>query len=167
MELTGGSSTLQKFISNYAKNMKRYQHRPLSHPVIILIDNDNALTDLKGNLKRLFSIDVSLTSTEQFYHLTDNLYLIKTPEKGATGTSCIEDCFNEDLKVTQLDGKSFSPEKNIDPATQYGKGPFAEKVVIPKANEIVWEGFRPLLDRISAVIAHYVPPASATLAKAA
>jgi len=167
LELTGGSGTLQKFMGNYTKNMKRYQHRPLYQPVIMLIDNDSAVTDLKGNLKKLFDVDVSLISTEPFYHLTDNLYLIKTPEKGASGTSCIEDCFDDGLKATLLEGKSFNPEKNLDPEAHYGKGPFAEKVVVPNANEIDWEGFRPLLDRISAVIGHYVPPASATLAKAA
>ncbi len=167
MDLTGGSNTLQKFISQYTHNIKRYQHRPLFHPVMILLDNDNAVTDLRGNLQRRFGADVSLTSTELFYHLTDNLYLIKTPETGANGTSCIEDCFNDDLKATQLEGKSFNPEKTLDPVTEYGKGPFAEKVVVPKQNEIVWDGFRPLLDRISAVIGDYMPPGSATLAKAA
>jgi hypothetical protein len=71
------------------------------------------------------------------------------------------------LRATQLDGKTFNPEKNLNPATQYGKGPFAEKVVVPEAKDIAWDGFRPLLDRISAVIADYVPPASAALAAAA
>ena len=165
--LTGGSSTVKKFINTYARKLRRYQHRPLSHPIIILIDNDTALAELKSDLKKYFSIEVELTSTELFYHLINNLFLIKTPEIGTTGSSCIEDCFETALRATQLDGKTFNPEKNLDPATQYGKGPFAEKVIVPDAKDIAWDGFRPLLDRISAVIADYVPPASAALAAAA
>lgn len=165
--LPGGSNTLKKFINQFSENMKRYTHRPLSHPVMLLIDNDTALTELKSDLKKRFGIDVDLTTNESFYHLATNLYLIKTPENGTSGTSCIEDCFDANLKGTQLGGKSFNPAKKLDPATQYGKGPFAEKVVIPKAREIAWDGFRPLLDRVAAVIGHYVPPVSAILANAA
>jgi len=147
--------------------MSRYVYKPISRPVIVLLDNDSAITAIKGSLKKQFGVSVDLTSTELFYHLTLNLYLIKTPEKGVPETSCIEDCFSDELKATTLDGKSFSPEKNLDPATQYGKGPFAEKVVVPRANEIDWNGFRPLLNRVSAVIADYVAPASAIGHKAA
>jgi RNA-directed DNA polymerase len=167
VDLTGGFNTLQKFIGQYTARMARYKHQPLKSPVIVLVDNDNAVTSLKSNLQKNFGVLVDLTSTESFYHLTSNLYLIKTPEHGATGISCIEDCFSEALKTTLLDGKTFNPEKNIDVATEYGKAPFAEKVVVPRANEINWDGFRPVLDRVSAVIAHYAPPASAIVSKAA
>lgn len=104
---------------------------------------------------------MDLTTNEPFYHLTDNLYLVKTPEMGTHGTSCIEDLFDDMTREIRLEGKSFSAAERIDPETQYGKAPFAEKVVVPQASEIVWDGFKPLLDRVAAVIAHYVPPASA------
>ena len=98
--------------------------------------------------------------------MTDNLYLVKTPEMGTDGTSCIEDLFDDATRAILLEGKSFSGAKKIDPETQYGKAPFAEKVVVPHAAQIVWDGFKPLLDRIAAAIAHHAPPASAIAAAA-
>jgi len=62
---------------------------------------------------------------------------------------------------------ALNPEKNSKPETEYGKAPFAEKVVVPRAPEINWDGFRPLLDRISAVIQNYLPPEAFALSKAA
>ena len=159
MGLTGGAGTLQKLINSFDDKIKRYNHRPLWCPNIILIDNDTALTELKGTLKKRFNVEIELTYTRLFYRLTHNLYLIKTPELGKVGTSCIEDCFDNATKAIKLEGKSFNPKKILNPDTEYGKIPFAEKVVVPHAGDIAWDGFRPLLDRISAVIANYQPPA--------
>jgi RNA-directed DNA polymerase len=168
LELTGGAGNLMRFVNLYNDRLEHYRYRPLMHPVMILIDNDTALTaKFRAETKRRFDKDITLTSKEPFYHFGNNLYLIKTPELGSTGTSCIEDLFDETTRTIQLDGKSFSPAKSIDAATQYGKGPFAEKVVVPQAGQIVWDGFEPLLDRISAVIADYVPPASSIAVQAA
>ena len=168
LELTGGAGNLMRFINLYNDRLKHYRYRPLMHPVMILVDNDTALTaKFRAEIKKRFNEDVTLTSNEPFYHLGNNLYFIKTPELGAGGTSCIEDLFDATIRAVQLDGKSFSLEKSIDAATQYGKGPFAEKVVVPRAGQIVWDGFEPLLDRISAVIADYVPPASSIAVQAA
>ena len=156
------------FVNTFRANLQKYRHRPLSHPVIVLIDNDTALTSkLKSDLKRNYHIEIDQTSAQLFYHLTDNLYLIKTPEIGPSGVSCIEDFFEDTVKSTPLEGKSFTTAKTLDPETQYGKVPFAEKVIIPMAEQIVWDGFGPLLNRIVAVITHYVPPASAILVDAA
>ena len=168
LELTGGAGPLHGFVNTFRANLQKYRHRPLSHPVMVLIDNDTALTSkFKSDLKRNYHIDINQTSAEAFYHLTDNLYLIKTPEIGPSGVSCIEDFFEDTVKSTPLEGKSFTTAKTLDPETQYGKVRFAENVIIPMAEQIVWDGFRPLLNRIVAVITHYVPPASAILVEAA
>ena len=167
MGLTGGSGTFQKFLNSFDYKIKRYNHRPMLHPVIILIDNDTAVTEIKGTLKKRFNVEIELTSQELFYHLKHNLYIIKTPERGGEGRSCIEDCFDDATKAIKLEGKSFNPAKDLNPETEYGKGPFAEKVVVPHAGDITWDGFRPLLDRISAVIANYLPPAATAVAAAA
>ncbi len=122
---------------------------------MILLDNDKGLSgNFRGNLKKNFNVDVSLTSTDPFYYLTDNLYIVKTPEIGAEGTSCIEDCFDDTLKATKLEGKTFKADEP-NPETEYGKVPFAEKVVVPKAGGIVWDQFVPLLSRIVSAIDDY------------
>jgi RNA-directed DNA polymerase len=167
LELGGGEGHLKSLVSQFRTNLKRYGHRPLAHPIIVLVDNDTALSSIGGDLKKHFGVEVSLTSMDAFYHLTSNLYLVKTLELGAMGTSCIEDCFDTAIKSTLLEGKSFNPKKKLDPATEYGKAPFAEKVVVPKAGEIRWDNFAPLLGRIAAVIRHYVPPKADAVAKVA
>ena len=67
-----------------------------------------------------------LTSGDPYYYLTDNLFLVKTPEPGHQGNLCIEDCFDQAIKATKLEGKTFKPDGKLDPATEYGKAVFAE-----------------------------------------
>ena len=88
----------------------------------------------------------------------DNLYLVKTPEIGQDGTSCIEDFFPQSLLKTELDGKTFNPNKDHGADGEYCKFHFADQVVRPNAGKIDFSGFVPLLKRIAAVIDHYVPP---------
>jgi RNA-directed DNA polymerase len=166
VELTGGSGNLNGFINRYAMHMKPYKHRPLGHPIIVLIDNDSGARNIFSDLKKRFDLTCSLTSTDAFYHLTENLYLIKTPEGADDGISCIESFFDAVLKATLIGGKTFNPENNHDPATEYGKADFAEKVVVPNADRIDWTPFSPLLERIASVVARYRAPALST-AKAA
>ena len=93
-----------------------------------------------------------------FFHVTDNLYLVKTPELGVSGISYIEKFFDPSLLKTELAGKKFNPDKDHDAASEYGKFAFADKVVRPNAGTIDFSGFAPLLDRIVAAIDHYKPP---------
>ena len=90
-------------------------------------------------------------STEAFYYLGYNLYLVKTPGAGGLGKkSCIEDLFPPALLKTLVDGKAFDPNKEHDEAGKYGKVVFAKRVVISNAAAIDFSGFAPLLDRIVA-----------------
>lgn len=100
---------------------------------------------------------ISLATTDDFYRLCENLYLVKTPSvrTRATGESCIEDFFPASVLSEKVDGKVFNPAKTIDPSKEYGKAIFADKVVRPKARTIDFSGFVPLLDRIVAVIDSY------------
>jgi RNA-directed DNA polymerase len=156
LDLNGGSGPLLGFINQYQERLARFKHRPLAHPVIILLDNDDGLAkDFRTALKKRFGLDIGWTSSEPFYHLSHNLYLVKTLESGDLGKSCIEDCFDAGLRATPFGGKTFSPDNKIDDAIQYGKKVFAEKVVIPRAGNIDWKGFSPLLARLVAAVEHY------------
>jgi RNA-directed DNA polymerase len=162
LDLTGGSGTLTGFIKQYKANLSRYRHQPLPHPVIVLLDNDQGLSkDLQSELKKNFGVEISLTTNELFYPLFANLYLVKTVETGDTGKSCIEDCFSDDIRATQLGEKVLDLSKNADLNTTYGKKIFAEHVVVPKAGQIDWSGFNPLLSRIVGAIEHYKPLSAA------
>ncbi len=162
LQVNGGTGDLGHFMVQYPDALRRYAHRPLAHPVIIIIDNDDGASKLFSIVKEKYKIStISINSTDAFYHLAHNLYLIKTPEPGQNKKSCIEHLFDPALLATTLDGKRFNPENDLCSEAQYGKHVFAEKVVRPGAASINFGGFAPLLNRIEAVLKHYKPPAAA------
>jgi RNA-directed DNA polymerase len=163
LELTGGISPLLKLIHGYRKHLKAYKYRPLAHPVIVLVDNDTALgSKICNTLKKHFGVDISHTSTAPFFHLTDNLYLVKTPLVGSLSMTCIEDLFDAATLGKDLDGKVFHTEKkDFDPTKHIGKVPFATKIVTPNAGTISWKGFEALLERLAAVLTDYATKCTA------
>ncbi len=154
MQLGHGTGDLLFFVRDYEKNLRRYGHAPLDFPVIVLFDNDDGAKSLFGLAKNRGKT-INLTSTDPFYHLGYNLYLIKTPELGAGGKSCIESFFQPSVLNTPVDGKTFDPNKEHEESGKYGKVVFAKRVVIPQAATIDFSGFIPLLDRIVAVLDHH------------
>jgi RNA-directed DNA polymerase len=154
LRLGGGSDHLKNFICNYAKNMSAYKAIIPTKPVIVIIDNDKGANGIFGYMQN-HKPKPSLTSTEPFYHIGYNLYLVKTPEIGAF--SCMEDLFPTDILETKLNGKTFNISNTECTETQYGKHAFAENVVKPKIDTIDFSGFTPLLERIAAAIAHHTP----------
>lgn len=158
MKLGGGIGGMQLLVQDYKKFLKRFTYLPLSHPVILLIDNDT--TNIFDSIRKTFGKTVTLTSASPFYHLCRNLYLIKTPELGLKGTSCIEDLFDSSVLKFVVDGKTFNPAKEIDTTSEYGKIVLAEKVVRPNAGTIDFKKFGGILDRIVAVMDDYKPPST-------
>lgn len=169
LDLNGGAGELQNFFiksskKGYKHDIQRFKHRPLKHPVIVLIDNDNGAKGIFDTVSssKNYSIKIDLKSSAPFFHVTDNLYLVKTPEQGPDGVSCIEGFFDPSLLETELKGKKFNPHKDFDPDSEYDKWVFATQVVQPNAATIDFTGFVPLLERIVAVIDDYTPPTAAT-----
>lgn len=163
IDLGGGAGDLMSLPLDYlrnfapsAKSWKPFKHSPMNWPVILLLDNDDGLSAVTATIKKNFNVTISKETTNDFYHITRNLYLVKTPE--GQRASCIEDFFPVSWKNTVLNGKKFNPNpKNgkIDPQTEYGKEVFAKSVVKPNADKIDFTGFDPLLDRIVGVLDHY------------
>ena len=162
LELGSGASSLKYFFikTRYGKDIQDFTHKPLKHPVIVLIDNDDGAKEIFKTIKDSYGISIKLTSLDLFFHVTDNLYLVKTPERGSSGKSFIEEFFELSLLETKIGGKKFNPYKKHEADGEYGKYVFAEKVVRPHADKIDFSGFVPLLERIVAVIDHYSPPPS-------
>lgn len=157
LKLGGGVSGMKLLARDYERRLLQIRHRPFGHPVILLADND---TKDVIQIAKEFGITITHGSTDPFYRLTRNLYLIKTPELPPLGQSCIEDLFEQTVKDTILDGKKFNNAKKIDPTTEYGKQIFAEKVVKTKTSSISFAAFEQLLNRVSAVIDDYKTIAS-------
>lgn len=157
----GGTSNLKSIPIDYQRNLYPYKkekraimHRPMRFPVILLLDNDEGLSAITSIIKEKFKVVITHKSTDDFYHITDNLYVVKIPEDASKSTS-IEDLFPDSVKNTKLNGKKFNPSNNIDISNEYSKEIFAKSVVRPNAAVIDFSGFEPLLDRIEKAITHY------------
>lgn len=150
---SGGSANLCKLIWTYHKEKQKFNASGLLHPVIVLIDNDTGAKPVFDVIEQITKLKP--TRKEPFLHVTGNLYVVPTPYNDATNLSRIEDCFDDAIKATVVDGKTFDPGKKINTDTQYGKTVFAHKVVSRQAATINFAGFTPVLARIvSAIEAH-------------
>lgn len=150
----GGTGDLITIMLDYKRLLKGIAHRPMAHPVILVVDNDDGLNSIASFIKKNFKIIMSMATTEPFYSITHNLYLVKVPETPGAQT-CVENLFPADLLLKELDGKKFNPKKAHAAEGEYGKAEFAEKVIRPNAHTIDFTGFTPLLVRIEAAIAHH------------
>lgn len=154
LNLGHGASGQATLISQYTNNLKKYAHRPLSHPIIILCDNDDGPKDVFKKAQSKSGKTITLTTTDLFYYLGENLYLVKVPE--GTGKSReIEDLFPRKWLDEKIDGKPFDRKKKHGDATAFGKVVFAEKIVRPNANKIDFSKFSDLLSRLDACVHHY------------
>jgi RNA-directed DNA polymerase len=120
---------------------------------LILVDNDSGADSILSLAKQIIKKQQDRHS--DFIHLKNNLYVILTPLVGAAEQSKIEDCFNESTLNIPLHGKSFTANNDYDNTTHYGKSHFAYQVVEKHADKIDFSGFKPVLDRITAVIEHF------------
>ena len=143
----GGSSVLSKFIATYNRETRRFTGPGLAHPVVILYDNDTGARSIHNVIKNISK--VMPTGAEPYVHVTKNIYAVPTP---GAAPSKIEDFFDDTIKTTVVDGKTFNEDRDLDVNSHYGKAVFAHKVVRPKADTADFTGFRPLLRSIVTAI---------------
>lgn len=154
MRLGGGVAPLKNLITKYKEIANISQKHKPENPVILLIDNDRGASGVFSLVKEMFEKNIGKETKEDFYHLMDNLYLIKIPEDGDKDR-VIEDLFEKKLLNEKYKGRSFSLSNSWDEEKEYGKSIFAKEIVLKKASLINFNGFSLLLDRIEAAIADY------------
>jgi hypothetical protein len=66
----------------------------------LIVDNDDAGNEVVKAAKKVNKA----ASAETFFHIRDNLYLVKTPPVADGGKSSIEDCFPAEILSRKLDG---------------------------------------------------------------
>ena len=120
LNLGHGSSGQGSLLLRYSSLPKEYWHKPLLHPVIILYDNDAALTSALKPAKHLKKT-ISTSTTEAFNHIEQNLYLVKVPESSLPQNRDIESLFPQALLNTNLNGEAFNSKKPHGDNTQYGE----------------------------------------------
>jgi len=150
---SGGSGTLSNFVSAYRKVTAKFRGPGLTAPAILIYDSDDGAKSIQNAIKQVSR--VRPTGTEPFVHIVKNLYAVPTPIPPSKTQSRIEDFFDAQIRGTVIDGKTFSEQNDFDTDTCYGKIVFAHKVIKPNADTIDFNGFRPLLANIVAVITHH------------
>ncbi len=161
MDLGGGTGDLKSIPLDYLRNLKPskgshkpFAHKPMAHPVIIVLDNDDGLSAVASTVKKNFGVEIHITSTDDFYNITENLYIVKTPESGKSHT-CIEDLFPKVWREYKISGKKLNTASKIDPNKELSKEAFSKAVVKANADKIDFIGFDPLLERICKAIQHH------------
>lgn len=158
--IKGGIGDFKKFIPLYKSEFERFSAPGMKEPVILLVDNDKAgnevLSVVYNMTKKGNKAKTKIDSKNPFIHVHRNLYLVLTPLQEGRTESQIEDLFDTSTLAIKVDDKTFNRSDEKATETTYGKAVFAQKVVKEMASSINFEGFVPLLDRITEVIEkHY------------
>lgn len=159
LELYGGTSYLNYFISKFDSHYDFYKAPKPKHPVIIVLDNDSGFNGIEGKLKKDTNPATALPSSVKkkdfrnadFIHVIHNLYIILTPGKDTE----VEDLFDSAARSKVVSGKTFNPKDDRDNDKEYGKEVFAKKVIAAQKKTINFDGLKPLLDRVVMTIEHY------------
>lgn len=159
--LSGGTAQLVEFLKEYQAEQRALQAPVKPNPTILLIDNDEGAKGVFGYLKNAMKLPTPPDGSAPFYCLAKNIYVVATPRPPSAKSSMIEDFFPKHVLDTKLSGKSFNPKnEGLNLKMEYGKSHFATHVVKKNEATIDFTGFKPILDRLEAVISHH--SASAT-----
>ncbi|MDB5823101.1 MAG: hypothetical protein JWR21_1805 [Herminiimonas sp.] len=154
-ELTGGVGGICKLLKNYHEDLgKKFRAPAPKHPVIVLIDNDNGADSVYGAIAGITKKPKPKGKAD-FIHVTGNLYVVPTPLLPGMSKTAIEDFFDEPTLATVLNGRTFSRKIEPDGSKHYTKASFALDVIAKQANTIDFQSFKPLLNRVIAVINDY------------
>jgi hypothetical protein len=154
--LSGGTSQLVDFLKDYQAEHRKLKSPVNRPPVIVLIDNDDGAKSVFGYLKNVLKLKAAPDGSAPFYSVAKNLYVVATPIAAPATSSAIEDFFPASVLAEKLGGKSFNPKnEGLDHKTEYGKSHFATHVVKKNEATINFDGFKPILSRLEAVIAHH------------
>ena len=166
LELAGGTSYLNFFIKNYDKYYSFYKSIPAEKPVIIILDNDDGFNIIINTIKEIKNHTClpqpnrrqnpnEYLKNSDLIHVIHNLYIILTPLNNGNNTM-IENLFPIDLWSHDIQGRTFDPTEKLKPEENYyGKNTFATEVISPNKNNINFDGFRPLFNRLTSAIEHY------------
>jgi len=147
-QISEGTSGLAKLMGIYEDYMNPFKGQGKKYPVIILIDNDSGVEDIKKVCK-------TLDSKKTFSYFAENLYVIEIPLVNNNKETAIEDLFDKTTLNTKIDGKTFNRNARIDTKTEYGKFVFAEKVIKANQKDINFNGFKVIFDRFKSTINNY------------
>lgn len=165
--ITEGADSLCNICDFYTGEYKRPKYfdyfyktckLPQLHPVILIFDNEmgnknKPIHKFANRAKDANRISEDIRRNNYSYVLKDcNLHLVTHQLREGEKEGEIESLFTEDTLNTELGGKRFNPiEKTFDKSKHYGKDIFS-KYILKHYENINFDGFRPMLDRINSII---------------
>lgn len=163
--LNGGTDALKNFCRIYVDQVKKFKSGTLSHPVIVVVDNDNAGRDVSNYVKGIAKHQGLTTDKELDYTFArPNLYVTSIKCPTIKGDCVIENLFPESLLKTKLGKKTLTLSNQKAGEDEYGKMFFA-KHVVPNATEQEFSGFEQLLNTFLDILSDFasrvqLPPAA-------
>lgn len=155
MHLGGGFGDLVQVVRDYRRSWARLAKRAVSHPVIMVVDNDDGGKEVFKAVKDVGGPEIALADSTILFHAFHNLYVIKTPHIGVRNKTCIEDLFDAGTLTSPLGQKIFNPKVEDETDRFFGKKIFAEGIVRPRWKDIPFDGFRSMLAAIEQAIAKH------------
>jgi RNA-directed DNA polymerase len=148
-----GTSGLADLIELYDRKMKFFKQKIKNNPVIMLVDNDKGLKTITSRYEKMKNVDFDPNSLYNYFSY--NLYIVPIPKKDSQRDTAIEDLFERQVLKTKINGKKFNKNDKIDKEKEYSKIVFAKQVILPKQNDINFDGFKEVLNRFKNVIEDY------------
>jgi RNA-directed DNA polymerase len=105
--------------------------------------------------KEIYPAGVTVIRSSEFVHIFHNLYLVLTPQLPGFNETDIEHFFTDKDRLKTYKGLCFNTVSDRDPEKDLSKDAFSIHIVQAKKNEIDFDGFKSLLDRIVKVIKNY------------
>lgn len=150
-------TNVYKCYYEFAEYCKKKKYEILTkHPVILLFDNEKKnAKPLKKFLEKKQDIKENL-KTRNYSVLKPifGLYVLCCPLAPGKSESEIEDLFEESVLKTKINGRVFDRTRKLDKNMYYNKNIFSD-YVRKNYQSINFDGFKPLLDDIRAILAEY------------
>ncbi len=149
-----GYGQLPELIRRYRKFIKAFTRHTAPMPVILIVDNDSGGKKAMTAAAEVSKTNIQFDSTPIWHHITDNLYLLRTPPAvAAPFMSDMEDLFPQVLQDKEVDGKSFDRKKEHLDDSAFGKIVFANQVVKRQAKKTDFDDLVPMLSAIKLIMA--------------
>ncbi len=153
LKLADGTGGMKFIIQGYKRKIQKYKSEGKKHPVIMIVDNDDAGRKVLKECKKF----VSGKKVSAAHHIEENLYLIELPLVAGSTDTVMEDYFDKTVLGTKLGGKTLSLSNGkIDDTKEYGKDYFARYVVKANQDRIIFDAFKPLFNEITNVVKVHV-----------
>ena len=148
--LNGGVGGLGHFFEAYSHIAKRIPLSVQSRKIVVLVDGDDGLKDVKKAVGQNFNVKID-DNNQDFFSLGRNLSLVITPPVLGKTYSDIECFISEKFMVDPSSGKAFSRTKDAGDAGAFGKG-ILSQIIYQRRSELEISDMMPILARLSSAI---------------